>query len=344
MKKGIATLLLLCTVTFFGCGPRRVPMLYIYCNETFWYVMQEEALVFNRTFGFRVILIPIRAPHTSEEMQGAVEINGDKRTPVPAPWRSMPGTQTTQQRTQIHPDIERQIERIAEDSFGDLFLSDSQWHQEKLQQTALSANKFSVCYLTLTMLVPRDNPHQFRSVKDVLDSNRLLGIVDPSLDGLGETSWTVLGRIVSGGESAIPMDIVQVFERQYDLLEALEQGQIDAALVWNATSQLSFLLLKYADEYNADARFVQYLRKAERERNWGALRDILKTMGETLAEERKFAEEVPLTENSEERFVIAVQLVALSSTSNYGYCKRFVDYMRSNQAKEVLQRFGFVAE
>jgi len=261
----------------------------------------------------------------------------------------MPGMRTSPEiaaaaRTQIHPEISLLINRIAEESFGDLLLSDSQRHLEKLQETALTAAEFPVCYLTLTMLVPTENPHQLRSVKDVLDSNRRLGIIDPSLDGLGEASWEVLSKIVPGGESAIPMGLVQLYERQYDLLEALEQGRIDAALVWNAASQMTFLLVKYADEYNADPDFEPHLREAERRRDWEGLHARLQEMRKILFEEKSFADEVPLTENPDERKVVAVRLVVLSSTTNFGYSKRFADFMRSNQGKEILRRFGFVAE
>ena len=348
-------LLLLCVVIIFGCGRREYPILYIYCNETFWYVLQEEALVFNRVYGFRVVLIPIRAPQTSDETEKNIEINGAPHTPVL--WESTPDEQTTLQadflHTQIHPEITRQIESIAEGkfgdtflsgNFGDMFLSDSQKQVAKLQETALSAGDFPVCYLTLTMLVPTGNPHQFRSVKDVLDGNRRLGIVDPALDGLGESSWEVLGRIVPDGESTMPMKLVQLYKRQYDLLEALEQKKIDAALVWDATSQKNFLLIKYAEKYNVDPRFENDLRKAERQRNPQILRNVFNEISVILIEEKSFAEAVPLTENPDERQVVTVRLVVLSSTSNFGYSKRFTDFMRSNQGKAILRRFGFVAE
>jgi ABC-type molybdate transport system substrate-binding protein len=244
--------------------------------------------------------------------------------------------------TKIHPEIEKQITSIADRSLGDLFLSDSQKHLEKLQTIALAASEFPVCYLTLTMLVPKDNPYQLHSVKEMLASHRRLGIVDPSLDGLGESSWTMLSKIVPGGESAVPMELVQIYERQNDLLEALEQGKIDAALVWNATSQITFLLVKYADEYNA--RYEELLHEAKRHRNQEIMRALVKEISETLVNEKTFAQEVPLTENPDEHRVVVIPLVALSSASNYGYCKRFADFMRSNHGKDILRRFGFVPE
>jgi len=303
--------------------------------------MQEEALFFNQIYGFQVILIPLRATRTSVATEETVEINGNRR--APAPWRSMPKDQTADPLTDIiNADIERQIERIAEKSFGDLFLSDSQKHLAKLQKLALSAREFPVCYLTLTMLVSKGNPHYFRSAKDVLSSNRKLGIVHPALDGLGESSRKMLGKMIPGGETAIPMELVQIYERQYDLLEALEQGNIDAALVWNATSLANFLLVKYSDEYNVANEDM--MREAERQQDYAKLRIISQEMYEHLIETKSFAEEVPLTENPDERCVIAVQLVALGTTSRYGYCERFADFMRSPQGKDILQRFGFVTK
>ena len=336
----LSILFLICTVTFFGCGPREDAQLYIYCNETFWYVMQEEALYFNQSHGFQIILIPIGADRTTDTTESAVEI-GTERRPL-AQWRSRirehAGTKTTDPHTQIHPDIEERIKRISTEHFGDMFLSDSPKHLDTIRKSALSTNEYAVCYLTLTMLVPTGNPYQFHSVKDVLNTNRTLGIVDPSRDGLGESSWKMLERAVP----TVPMELVQLYERQYDLLEALEQGTIDAAIVWNTASQFNFLLVKYSDEYNAADE--KLMREAERKKNDEQLQFILREMCRDLVETRSFAEEIPLTENPDERYIISVRLVALSSAFNFGFCERFADFMRSKQGKEVLQRFGFVAE
>jgi len=311
--------------------------------------MQEEALFFNKTHDFQIILIPVRAGRTSEIIEDVVEIGTERL--APSPWRSMPVREeemvkdeedTPAPFAQIHPDIVQQIERISEEHFGDLFLSDSPRHLDQVRNTALAANDFLVCYLTLSMLVPMGNPYQFHTVKDVLDSDQRLGIMHPSFDGLGEASWQVLKKTVPGGEPAIPMDRIHIFERQYDLLDALEQGDIDAALVWNATSQTSFLLLKYAND--ALAAYEREIRRAERRHDRARVQFIIQTIYRDIVETMRFAEEVSLTENPDERHVVAVRLVALSSAFNYGHCKRFADFMRSNQGKEVLRRYGFVAE
>jgi ABC-type molybdate transport system substrate-binding protein len=309
--------------------------------------MQEEAIFFNKIYGFPVILIPVRAERTARKTEASIEIGAERRSR--SPWRAMPRSPqddstvvSAAPNSQINSDIEQQLERIAEYQFGDLFLTDSQKHLDKIRNTALSTHEYPVCYLTLTMLVPKGNPHQFQSVRDVLDTNQKLGIVSPSFDGLGESSWKVLGKIIPGGESEIPMELVQTFERQYDLLEALELGNIEAALVWDATSQINFLLVKYSEQYNT--MFAKFIRDAERKKDVEMIRHLLQIMHKTVVEEKSFAEEVSLIDNPDERCVVAARLVALSSAFNFGFCERFADFMCSPQGKEVFQRFGFVTK
>ena len=353
MPRLFALLLSLCIVLSFGCAPRQDGRLYIYCNETFWYVIQEQALSFNRIYGSQIILIPIRAEQTQNVLENGIEIETGHRVPVP--WEFMLSEEITGDPNaddprrqinfnQIHPDIVQQIERIEDESIrlGDLFISDSPRHLDMVRGHALSADEFLVCYLTLSMLVPMGNPNHFRSVRDVLDTHRRLGMMNPTFDGLGEASWIVLRRMFSGDESAIPMELISIYERQFDLLEALELGYIDAALVWDATSQINFLLVKYADQYNE--AYADMIRQAERRRDHERLRDILQVMYEQLVETHTFAEVVPLTENPDERLVVAVRLVALSSATNFGHCKRFADFLRSPLGRGIFRRFGFVAE
>ena len=342
--KQIVLLLLLCTVIVCGCGPKKMPCLCIYCNETFWYVMQEEGYYFNSIYGFRMLLLPVRTERTAKEAgESSVEV-GSARLSPPVQWRNIQRTQTEpgMVRAQIHSDIEIQLRRIEEEHFGDLFLTDSQQHVEQLRTTALITSEHPVCYLTLTMLVPKGNPGQFHSVKAVFDARQTLGIMDPSCDGLGESSWQVLGKLFPGDESAIPKECVRFFDRQYDLLEALEQRDIDAALVWNATSQANFLLMKYAEEYNTE--FKKVLHEARRKKEYEKIRNILKAMYDEIIKTKSFADEIPLADNPDERCVIAVRLIALSSAVSYGQCERFIGFMRSNQGKEILRRFGFVPE
>jgi len=341
MTLRILALFLIFAVVLSGCQRRTDARMYIYCSETFWYAMQDQALFFQRLYQAEIVLIPLRAERTVVESEHHVEIGRNYRDPVPWVMIQRDDTPVVPQ-NQLNHEIEDQIRRISQSQIGDLFLSDSQRQLDLVRRTGLSSREFHVCYLTLTMLVHIGNPHQLRSARDVLDSNLILGIMDPSFDGLGEASWQVLSRIVPGGEAEMPMNLIRVYERQYDLLEALEYGDIDAALVWNATSQISFLLIKYANDYYESNE--QQLRQAERRRNHERLRDILQAIHRHIIDEYTFAEEVPLRDNPGERYVMAIQLVSLGSAVNFRHCLRFADYMRSNLAREILRRFGFVAE
>ena len=276
-------------------------------------------------------------------MENAVEIDRNSLNPVP--WAMLQQQEeaiTLEEPSQLNPDIEEQIKRIAQIQIGDLFLTDSQRQLDMLRSTGLASREFTVCFLTLSMLVPWGNPHGFASAKDVLDAHARLGIMDPSFDGLGEASWQVLSQIVPGGAEEIPMHLVHIYERQYDLLEALEYGNIDAALVWDATSQISFLLAKYAPKYY-ETNETQ-IRHAERRRDRARMREIAQTIHLHIAEEYIFAEEVQIKDNPGERHVVPVQLVALGSTSNIRHCIRFADFMRSTLAREIMRRYGFVTE
>ena len=337
----LSLFLLACLIAGLGCSQREA-RLFIYCSETFWYVMQEQTLFFNQIYRFNTFLIPIRADRAEDQTDDIVEVGRNRR--MPTDWGRRPAQRETPVVSHIHinPNIVEQIGRISFSGIGDLFLTDSTLQLDYVRNAALSASESHVCYLKLTMLVPLGNPYQLFSVKDVLDANRRLGIIYPSFDGLGASSWELLGNIVPGGETEIPIERIFFFERQYDLLEALELGNVDAVLVWNYTSQISFLVTKYAAVYNAANERI--MRQAERRKDREMLRQILLAMHQYLVEDHTFAEEIPLTENPSEHYIIPVRLVSLSTAFHHGHTKRFADFLRSSQSKEIFQRFGFVVE
>ena len=106
MQRSVA-LLLLCIPLAFGCGPRYVPPMYIYSTETFWYVMQEQALFFNKIYGTQIRLIPVRAERTESAIENGIDITADHH--APRPWRFMEEREVREEvvvpRAQLHPDI-----------------------------------------------------------------------------------------------------------------------------------------------------------------------------------------------------------------------------------------------
>ncbi|GHT18743.1 hypothetical protein FACS1894189_6990 [Planctomycetales bacterium] len=381
-----AVIYLLITVSLiasFGCGRRESVVIELYCSETFWYVMQEEARAFYSIYGMRVVMIPIRAERTDEKLEPVAEeepmpdISTDTSTDLsrrtPAPWRSLPKNITAppppekpdapqpvirenpvnrinpakqQQNVQFNADILKQITFLNEGSSGDLYLTDSARQITKIRELALSVHEYPFCYLTLNLLVHNGNPHQFDSVRSVFKQNRRIGIVDPLKDGLGETASEMLAK-TTAIDPNIPAELILQFDRQYDLLEALELGKIDAALVWNASNLSTYLLTKYAAEYNA--RYRELLDEAEKSQDIEKIRNVLKAVNAELLDEKSFAEYVPLPasddpDQTNERRVISIPLISLSSAAEYGYGQRFADFLRSSRGREILERFGFTVK
>ncbi|MDR3183596.1 MAG: substrate-binding domain-containing protein, partial [Planctomycetaceae bacterium] len=209
----------------------------------------------------------------------------------------------------------------------------------KLRQLALVADTQPLCHLTLALLTETDNPKRFTSAKSVLDGQYKLGIVDPSIDGLGEASWNVLNKMTNGLIRTEPPANLYQFARQYELLEALEDGEIDAALVWDVTSVTEFLLAKYADEFNE--RFAPLLREAQRSKNRDKVRSALKSIYGVLMDEKKFGTSVSLENNPVERYAVAVPMIVMTTSDTIGYSQRLTGYLISNEGKAVMKKYGF---
>jgi ABC-type molybdate transport system substrate-binding protein len=383
-KIGLAILLLVFCIS--GCGKRDTSPLYLYCTETFWYVMQDQCVAFNELYGYSIVMVPVRSQLDIQ----ADSVNIDNTAApaeitlqrAPMPWKSLPKNnaitpesppstpenqqsdnpqntshnvteQTVDQPKQPTPsvplvqhkdkeidkDIVAEIAALNEKNFGDIFITDSKKQLGKLSELALIANQRPLCYLSLSLLTATGNPRHFTSIKSVLTSNRKLGIIDPAKDGLGEASWVVLSKIVPGGAETIAPEQIRKFDRQYELLDSLENGGIDAAIVWDSTSVASFLLAKYGPEYNSV--YAEFLHEAAQSRNTEKIRTVLRAVYEELLSERDFGQRISLAENPDERYVIQVQSVAMSSARVIRLSERFTDYLLSNQGKVIFQKFGF---
>ncbi|GHT21821.1 hypothetical protein FACS189419_03320 [Planctomycetales bacterium] len=346
-KKFFLLAILLLVLT--GCGKGKEEVLYLYCSETFWYVMQEECVAFYKIYGIRVIMIPIRPQQNGNKTENVVIAGGndDASPQVPAPWQSMPkktsseetGSEKPKVQSVLDPEIAKQLTGIESNSFGDVFISDSQQQIDKIRELALDGGERPVVYLSLTLLTATDNPKQLTSVKSVIEGNCKLGIVNPSIDGLGEASQSVLSKIADGMKT-LPLHQVRQFERQYELLDALEKGEIDAALVWDATSLTTFLLAKYAQEYNDT--YGVLLKEAQKSESPEKIKAVLLTVYEKLLADKKFGQSVSLSGNPEERYVINVPMIALSSSMVIARSQRLSDFLLSNQGKLIFKKFGFL--
>jgi ABC-type molybdate transport system substrate-binding protein len=336
-----------------GCSEEK-PTMYLFCNETFWYVMQEECIAFNAIYKQRIIIVPVRPPIGEKEAATVtIENDSSEAAHVPEKWQSIPrrddadntgnSGKNTGQTTALNPDINKQLDDLSKNYFGDIFVTDSENQINKLRELTMVNKATPVCHLTLTLLTATDNPRKLTSVKSVIDGQYKLGCVNPGIDGLGEASLKVIMRTVSADakneDNAVLPDNVQLYDRQYELLEALETGNIDAALVWDATSINGFLIAKYANEYNTT--YSAFFKEVQRSKNPEKILTALDMVQKELVEEKTFGTTVTIYENPNERYVTAVPVITLSTANSVGFCQRFNDFLVSTTGKSILKRFGF---
>ena len=214
----------------FGCGKKpEPPILWIFCCETYWDVMSEEAMLFSSVYGVNVQLLPIFVVEAEELPETAPK----RRSP--APWRMRPSERRTLTPGSITVDnrITEQIRSISDRSlYGDMYLTDSSKQAEMLHEGAAVTTEYPFGTLTLTLLVAKDNPTHADSVKSLLEGDRRLGIIDPALDGMGETAFRLISTYLRTTAEGSFDERIITFDRQTKLLTALKNGQVDGILVW----------------------------------------------------------------------------------------------------------------
>ena len=195
--------------------------------------MEEQATLFARTYGVQVRQMPIFV--SEREAPSPKESEAEPRRRSPTPWRARPSERQAlaSGRSVVDGRIADLIRHISERTLpGDLYVTDSPRQAEMLYEGAAVAKEYPFCVLTLTLLVAKENPLQIDSVKGLLNAGRRLGIMDPSLDGMGEAAFRLLLEYVRIAAEGRSDEKITPFDRHSKLLKALENGEIDAALVW----------------------------------------------------------------------------------------------------------------
>jgi ABC-type molybdate transport system substrate-binding protein len=352
----LLTVLLFITVTV-GCWSKNEPVvLNLYCSETFWHVMQEETKAFQQIYGIQTVLIPISLPEKNAPPQSTQQSSGTS-TQTPPQGKNRPKNQNYSQtdQTVLDPAIASLIEELSNNRSGDIYLTDSTLEIDRLKSFLLTTHEYPFCFLTMTLFVPKDNPQQIYSVHDVFEKQLLLGIAQPSKNGSGFVAWDILsGYMDDSKENHIQEELVQQFDSQYNLLEALENEEIDAALVWDAANLKTYLHTKYADEYYK--RYETRFNKAKQKWDIDEITKLIEEMNKELYMEKEFAEKITLpgaslsNEKSKEQTepalkkehrVIQVALISLSTTLHDKQVQRFSDFLISNQGRKILKKHGF---
>jgi ABC-type molybdate transport system substrate-binding protein len=354
----LLTVLLFVTVTV-GCWSAKEPVvLNLYCSETFWHVMQEETQAFQQIYGIQTVLIPISLPEQSDSPQSEPQSSGTStQTPLQRKNRSKNQNYSYSKQIVLDPAIASLIEELSNNRYGDIYLTDSTLEIDQLRSFLLATHEYPFCFLSMTLCVPKGNPQQIYSVHDVFEKQLQLGITRPSKDGSGLAACDILsGYSDDPKKIRIQNELVQQFESQYDLIEALENEEVDAALVWNTANLKTYLHTKYADEYYK--RYEKRFDNAKQQWNIDEIAKLIEEMNKELYAEKDFAEKIILSgtslsdkkseEQSEtqtepvrkEHRVIQVALISLN-TLHDKHVRRFSDFLISNQGKKILKKHGF---
>jgi ABC-type molybdate transport system substrate-binding protein len=343
-----------------GCWKKReTVVLNFYCSETFWHVMQEEAKAFQQIYGVQTVLIPISLPETDSQSQ-IHQPSSNSSTEISTQQQNHPKNyHAPTDPIVLDPKIASLIENLSNNRQGDLYLTDSVLEIDRLKSFLLATREYPFCFLTMTLCVPKGNPQQISSVRDLFEKQLQLGITDPSKGGSGFVAQKILSGLLDDSEGIrIQKELVLQFDRQYDLLEALENQKIDAALVWDAANLKTYLRTKYSDEYYK--RYEVRFNKAKRKWDMEEIAGLIDEMYAELYREKIFAEKISLLgsreflseEKSEEpketildkgeHRVIQVSLISLSTTLHDKHVRCFSDFLISNQGRKILKKHGFV--
>ncbi|MCL2742704.1 MAG: substrate-binding domain-containing protein [Planctomycetaceae bacterium] len=244
----VAAFLLLTSV---GCGKKEPPVIYIYCSELYWNTMWEEAELFKHLYQVRVVLIPIlpetaaaETPDSGQKPAMPAPSNSGNRQNrrINTPWHSRPQIQRTfsPELLLLDTKLTGLITSFAEGKqYGDLYVSESPEQTGELQRYSLIKDEYPFAYLTLQLLVAKENPNNVKTVQDILVKKLKVGIVAPSRFGMGSAAWDVLSKasqqVLQSERSAKETlyNQVQIYNNRQDLIAAMAKGEVDAAFVWD---------------------------------------------------------------------------------------------------------------
>lgn len=296
-------LLLVALLCFSGCGKKEPVTLVFYCDETFMEVMREEARLFRRLYGVRVVLLPILPRAPKIEPTKAPETTGTPQRTSPTPWRSKPQIRfsVSEQYLSLDPIVAGLIDSLGNTRTADLYLSDSPEQMDRLRSLALASHEYPICYLDMVLLVARESPHRITSLREALEKRLRVGIVAPSKSGMGSTAWNVITKMPDALAKDFAGESVVLFDFQDELLAALKSGEIDAALVWDS-------LIQRTNDFADPIRF-----------------DVDRDDSNA---------------GSDGRTALQI-LVSLNTAVEEGYGRRFADFIISDKGREILRKHGF---
>ncbi|MDR2346741.1 MAG: substrate-binding domain-containing protein [Planctomycetaceae bacterium] len=344
-----------CVVFIAGCSDKTT--LKIYCDELFWEVIWEESFQFQRVYGKQVEILRNYPTETAPENSDSAH-EQVKESYVPAPWRNMPkidyGEENNNQpKIVLNNNVTKIIFDLRETLPGDMYLTESGLQTTILQEQSLVAREYPFCYLTMVLLVPKGNPLFIKSVRQMLDRQYRLGIAEPSITGMGNAAWDIITKINETktknnkktknkniNENENENENIKIYDTIKALLEALEQNQIDAALIWDACAKKAE---NYAEIVPLGKNNIQ-----QTDVNQTNLHLIKETKSNSNSNSKPENTNNSIDSNSDETTelhnehrLIRVSIVSLTIAHKEPYCRRFADFLISTEGQRILKRHGF---
>jgi ABC-type molybdate transport system substrate-binding protein len=294
-------------------------------------VIWEESVQFQRVYGKQVEILRNYPEERIHEDEGK-EHESVKKSYVPAPWRSMPKNERDKENNNnnkpkitLDSNITKIIFDIHETLPGDMYLTESDLQMAALKEQSLVLRTYPFCRLTMILLVPKGNPLFIDSVRNTIERQLRLGIVDPSITGMGNVAWDIITKINETKTTKNNQENkqIKIYDTIEKLLIALEQNQIDAALTWDACSWK-------AEKF---AEIVYIGKKNSRKNNTNKI---------APKEPNESKSDVVTTDIHDEHRLLQVSIVSLTIAEKEPHCRRFADFLISKEGQRILRRHGFV--
>jgi len=126
------------------------------------------------------------------------------------------------------------LSRIKASGRGDLYMPGDVHYVQQAQEMGLSKDPTSVCYFVPVILVPKGNPKQVRTLKDLLRDDIKIGLGDPRACAVGRLTERILKKNSIDADAILSRAVTFVTVNELGLNVSL--GTLDATVVWDATA------------------------------------------------------------------------------------------------------------
>ncbi|MCX5684892.1 MAG: molybdate ABC transporter substrate-binding protein [Planctomycetota bacterium] len=138
------------------------------------------------------------------------------------------------------------ISRLKLSKRGDLFMPGEKWYVDEAAKDDLVASQKNVCYFVPVILVQKGNPKNVKTLADLARPGLRLGLGNPKTCQVGRTSEQLFAKNNIAND-AVEKNVAFRSVTVGELGLQVTMGQLDAAVVWDATAAF------YADKADAVA-------------------------------------------------------------------------------------------